>query len=64
MKVAIFPGSFKPPHSGHLKVIETSMKKYKPDKFYIIISNKPRLLIVPYELKLAQFSEKELKNIN
>jgi len=63
MKVAIFPGSFKPPHSGHLKVIETSMKKYKPDKFYIIISNKPRLLIVPYELKLAQFSEKELENI-
>jgi len=63
MKIALFPGSFKPPHSGHLKVVETIMKKYNPDKFYIIISKRPRLLVVPYELKLAQFSEKEMENI-
>jgi len=40
------------------------MKKYNPDKFYIIISRKPRLLVVPYELKLAQFSNAELKDLS
>lgn len=63
MKIALFPGSFKPPHSGHLKVIETIMKKHKPDKMYIIISNKPRLIVSPYERKLSQFNSEELKNL-
>jgi len=63
MKIAMFPGSFKPPHSGHLKVIETIMKKYKPDRFHIIVSNKPRLLEEPYEKKLGQLSELELEKI-
>lgn len=63
MKIALFPGSFKPPHSGHLKVIETIMKTYKPDKLYIIISNKPRLIVNPYERKLSQFTSAELKNL-
>lgn len=63
MKIALFPGSFKPPHSGHLKVIETIMKTQKPDKLYIIISNKPRLIVSPYERKLSQFTTSELKNL-
>jgi len=63
MKIALFPGSFKPPHSGHLKVVETIMKKYNPDIFYLIISNKPRLIVSPYERKLSQFSTKELQNL-
>jgi len=63
MKLVLFPGSFKPPHSGHLKVIETIMKKYKPDIFYLIISKKPRIIEAPFEKKLHEFSEQELSNL-
>ena len=63
MKIALFPGSFKPPHSGHLKVVESIMKKYKPDKLYLIISNKPRLLEPPFSRKLSAFTLGEMEAI-
>lgn len=63
MRIVLFPGSFKPPHSGHLKVVETIMKKYKPDIFYLIISKKPRILEAPFEKKLGEFSDKELTDL-
>ena len=62
MIYALFPGGFKPPHLGHLKVVETILKK-KPDIFYIIISKKPRLLIPPFK-KTYQLTENEIKEIS
>lgn len=64
MIYAMFPGGFKPPHQGHLKVVESIFKgKNKPDILYIIISKKPRLLIPPFK-KTYQMSEKEIQNIS
>ena len=40
-KYALFPGSFKPPHKGHLNLIKDILKKV--DKVIIFISSKPRL---------------------
>ena len=62
MIYALFPGGFKPPHLGHLKVVEAILKK-KPDLLYIIISKKPRLLIPPYK-KIYQVSQNELREIS
>ena len=39
-KVAIFPGKFKPPHLGHIHLIEQAAKKV--DKVLVIIANKPQ----------------------
>ena len=63
MIYGFFPGGFKPPHQGHLKVVEAIMKKIKPDIFYIIISKKPRLLIPPFK-KTYQLTEQNLKEIS
>jgi len=63
MKIVLFPGSFKPPHRGHLKAIENVMKKYKPDIFYLIISRKPRIIEAPFEKKLHEFSNEELSDL-
>jgi hypothetical protein len=38
--IALFPGGFKPPHSGHFQAAEAGMNK--ADKVYVIISEKPR----------------------
>ena len=51
--IVIFPGSFKPPHKGHFKVVSTLVHKESVDLLYIIISNKPRPLLVKY-LDLAK----------
>ena len=40
-KIAFIPGSFKPPHKGHLQMFEHYNSVC--DKVYIVISNKPRL---------------------
>jgi len=36
MKIAIFGGSFNPPHIGHLAVAKAVCGMVKPDRFYII----------------------------
>ena len=49
MKVAFFPGSFKPPHIGHYTLIKELLPKV--DRLYILISNKPRDGILAKESK-------------
>lgn len=44
-KIAIIPGSFKPPHWGHFTLIKELLKDKSIDKIYIIISPKSRNLI-------------------
>lgn len=41
MKIAIYGGSFNPPHRGHVEAARTISRELKPDKFYIIPSNLP-----------------------
>jgi len=40
--ISIIPGSFKPPHKGHLSLLEKLIKKNKNSKIIIIISKKAR----------------------
>ena len=42
--IAIFPGSFKPPHIGHLRVIKELLKNKNIKKIFIIISKKARTI--------------------
>lgn len=42
--IFLYPGSFKPPHTGHFSILETILEKYDNAKIYIIISKKPRYL--------------------
>ena len=63
MKYLIFPGSFKPPHIGHFKIIEKYSKDKTIDKIFIFISKIPRLIIPPFDKKLQQFNKKELSII-
>lgn len=44
MDITIIPGSYKPPHKGHLSLIEKLLKKNNNVKIIIIISKKPRSL--------------------
>lgn len=45
MRIAIFPGSFKPPHIGHYYMLENLILQKKPyQKILILISSKPRPL--------------------
>ena len=63
MKYLIFPGSFKPPHVGHFKIIEKYSKDKTIDKIFIFISKVPRLIFPPFDKKLSQFNKKELSTI-
>jgi len=42
--ITIIPGSYKPPHKGHLSLVEKLIKKQKNNKIIIIITNKSRAL--------------------
>ena len=44
MNITIIPGSYKPPHKGHLSLIEKLIKNKKNSKIIIIISKKSRPL--------------------
>ena len=41
MKIAIYGGSFNPPHLGHLEAAKTVAEELKPDKLLIIPDNIP-----------------------
>ena len=41
MKIAVYGGSFNPPHLGHRSAAETVCRELKPDKFLIIPDNIP-----------------------
>lgn len=42
MKIAIYPGAFKPPHKGHFFVVKTLVNRSDIDKIIIAISGKER----------------------
>jgi nicotinate-nucleotide adenylyltransferase len=56
MKVALFGGSFDPPHTGHQKIIKKSLKKLKIDKLVVMPT-----YLNPFKKK--SFVEPELKLI-
>lgn len=35
MKIALFGGSFDPPHKGHIKIIQTALKQLDIDKIFV-----------------------------
>lgn len=41
MRIAIYGGSFNPPHIGHAEAARAASKELKPDKFLIIPTNTP-----------------------
>ena len=62
MNINIIPGSFKPPHKGHLSLVENIIKRNSiNDMIVIIISKKPRCLDKSF-LYVEQKSKLELQN--
>jgi cytidyltransferase-like protein len=59
--IIILPGSFKPPHKGHLSLIENIIKKYNNSKIYIIISSKSRALNSRFQY-YENMSKEDLQN--
>jgi cytidyltransferase-like protein len=59
--ITIIPGSYKPPHKGHLSIIEKLIKKNNNKKIIIIISKKPRSLDENF-LYMEKKSKIELQN--
>lgn len=57
MNILLYPGSFKPPHKGHIKIIEKLYNKY--DKIIIIISKNSR----PLDNKLLNFKYQTKDNL-
>ena len=43
-RLALFPGSFKPPHRGHLAAVQSLLARPDVDRVVIIVSNRCRLL--------------------
>lgn len=41
MKIAIFGGTFNPPHKGHKNILQQSIKQMQLDKVYVIPNNTP-----------------------
>lgn len=58
--ITIIPGSYKPPHKGHLSLIEKLIKKGDNKKIIIIISKKSRPLEQLF--KLEDGTKEELQN--
>jgi cytidyltransferase-like protein len=59
--ITIIPGSYKPPHKGHLSLIEKIIKKNNNIKIIIIISKKPRSLNEKF-LYMEKKSKIDLQN--
>jgi len=57
-KVALFPGSFKPPHRGHLSVVKKLCEDY--DKVIVFVSN-PR---TPKKIRMGLEAEDSVKLFN
>ena len=41
MKIAVYGGSFNPPHLGHLYAVKAALRQLKPDKFLVIPDREP-----------------------
>lgn len=61
MNITIIPGSFKPPHKGHLSLIEKLIKDKNNSKIIILITKKSRPLDSRF-LYLEKSSKIELQN--
>ena len=66
--VGIFGGSFDPPHEGHLKISEISLKKMKFKKIYWIVTKKNPFKDKPFyslkeRLEKSRKAAKKLKRI-
>ena len=66
--VGIFGGSFDPPHKGHLKISEISLKKMKFKKIYWIVTKKNPFKDKPFyslkeRLEKSREAAKKLKRI-
>ena len=64
MKIAIFPGSFKPPHIGHFSLVKEILPQI--NRLYLIISGKPREGITAEQSKKIwniYLSKNDLKKI-
>ncbi|NPA41360.1 MAG: pantetheine-phosphate adenylyltransferase [Aquificae bacterium] len=56
MKRAVYPGTFDPPHLGHLDIVERSLKLF--DKVVVAIAENPRkYLLFSLEERMDMFKE-------
>ncbi len=62
MSEAVYPGTFDPPHLGHLDIVERSLKIF--DRVVIAVAERPRRnLLFPIEERLEMFREM-VKHLN
>lgn len=56
MRKAVYPGTFDPPHLGHLDIVERSLKLF--DRMVVAVAEKPRKhLLFPVEDRVEMFRE-------
>lgn len=56
MRKAVYPGTFDPPHLGHLDIVERSLKIF--DQVIIAVAKRPRKsLLFPLEERIKMFKE-------